>query len=61
MEPAVFAGGMRFVARVDDGTVERRLQADFGVNVVGTLAELIPRGLTVLAYADAPRPGPDLT
>ena len=44
---------MRFVPRVDDRPVERGLQTDFHMEVVGTLAELITCGFAPLADADA--------
>ena len=54
--------GVRFVAGVDDGAVERGLQADLGLDVVGALADLESGALTALpdpdpAGADEDGPG----
>ena len=51
---------MGFVARVDNRAFEGGLQADFGVDVVGALAELIARNLAVLADSYAAGAGVDL-
>lgn len=58
---AVLLGvGVRFVAGVDDGALEGRLQADLDLEVVGALAELEAVLVSVLADADAARSGDDL-
>ena len=44
--------GVRFVAGVDDGAVERGLQADLGLDVVGALADLESGALTALPDPD---------
>ncbi len=53
MQSAIFVGAMRFVPRVDDRPVERGLETDFHMEVVGTLAELVACGFAPLANADA--------
>lgn len=51
VQAAVFVGGVGFVARIDDRAFEGGLQADFGVDVVGALAELVARNLAVLGQS----------
>ena len=48
--------GVRFVAGVDDGAVERGLQADLGLDIVGALADLESGALTALSDADPAAP-----
>lgn len=57
VQAAPFLGvGVRFVAGVDDGALECRLQADLYLEVVGALAEL--EAVFVAVLADATRPAP---
>src|SRR3954451_19856366 len=51
---------VRLVPGVDDRPLQRRLQADLDLEVVGPLAELEAVVATVLADADATGPGEDL-
>ena len=60
VQAAVFVGGVGFVARVDNRAFEGGLQADFGVDVVGALAELIAGDFAVLADSYAAGAGVDL-
>ena len=60
VQTAVCIGGVGFVARIDDRAFEGGLQADFGVDVVGALAELVARDLAVLANPYAAGAGVDL-
>jgi hypothetical protein len=56
VEPAVLVGvGVRLVARVDDRPLERRLEADLDLEVVGPLAELEALAAAVLPDADPAR------
>ena len=60
VQAAVCVGGVGFVARVDDRAFEGGLQTDFGMDVVGALAELVARDLAVLADSHAAGAGVDL-
>jgi hypothetical protein len=51
--------GVRFIAGVDDGAVERGLQADLGLNIVGALADLESGVLTALPDPDPACTGDD--
>ena len=53
--------GVRLVARVDDGTLQRRLETDLGLEEVGALSELETGPLALGADADAAAAGDDLT
>lgn len=57
VQTAVCIGGVGFVARIDVGRSKVDLQADFGVDVVGALAELVARDLAVLGQSPT-RPEP---
>lgn len=56
----VCIGGVGSVARVDDRAFEDGLQADFGVDVAGALAELVVRDFAALADSYAVGTGVDL-
>src|SRR5215213_1745918 len=61
MQPAVSTGvGMRLVPSVDDGPIERRLQANLGLEEVRALADLESGLLAALTKADSAGPGDDL-
>lgn len=61
MEPAVLLGvGVGLVPGVDDGALERRLQADLDLEVVGALADLEAVLVAVLPDTDPARARDDL-
>ena len=53
MQAAILVGGVRFVARVDNRPFKSGLQSDLGVDIVGTLAQLITGHLTALTDSHA--------
>ncbi len=62
VEPAVLLGvGVRLVPGVDDGPLQRGLQADLDLEVVRALADLEAVLAAVLADSDASRAGHDLS
>ena len=58
--PPVVVVGVGFVAGVEDRTVERSLQPDVILDVVGTLGNLEPRTLRMLADPHPSAPAEDL-